>query len=38
VGERGLDISGSQNEQVTASCECGNELSVFVQCGMFFPS
>jgi hypothetical protein len=31
----GLDLFGSEVEQVVDSCECGNESSGSIQCGEF---
>jgi hypothetical protein len=34
-GGHGLDQSGSGQGQVAGFCECGNEPSGFVKCGVF---
>jgi hypothetical protein len=35
-GGHGVDLSGSGQEQVAGSCECGNEPLSSVKCGEFF--
>jgi hypothetical protein len=35
VGRHGLDCSGSREGQVAGACECGNERSGSIKCGVF---
>ena len=34
-GEHGLNLSGSRQEQVAGTCQCGDELSGFIKCRGF---
>lgn len=38
MGECDLDLTGSAQEQVTGSCEHGNEPSCFIKYGEFLTS
>jgi hypothetical protein len=35
IFERRLDCSGSGQGHVAGACECGNESSGFIKCGVF---